>query len=56
MTWNAIGNKLYGFMGLRSKKSEWSGVDGVDTSKTVMTTRAPVLLSRKQEKKKKKLN
>ena len=24
------GNRLYGFMGLRSKMLEWSGLDGVD--------------------------
>ena len=33
-------------MGLRSKKSEWSGVDGVDTPKTVMTTRAIAVLTK----------
>ena len=31
------GNRLYGFMGLLSKKWEWTGVDNV------MTTRAPAV-------------
>ena len=29
---------------------EWSGVDGVDTPQTVMTTRAPAVLTNKQLK------
>ena len=36
------GNRLYGFMGLRSKMLEW--MDGKPLSETVTTTRAPVVL------------
>ena len=42
---NTIGNRLYCFLGLRSKMCEWSGVD---TPKTVMTTRAPAMLKTKE--------
>ena len=38
------GNRLYGFMRLQSKM--WSGLDGVDTPWTVLTTRAPAVLKR----------
>ena len=37
------GNRLYGFMGLRSKMSDWTGLD---TPLTVMTTRALSVLKR----------
>ena len=40
------GNRLCGFRRLWSKMSDWmDGVDGVDTPWTVMTTRAPAVLT-----------
>ena len=40
------GNRLYGFMGLQSKMSEWMGewMDGYPLD--LMTTRAPVVLKK----------
>ena len=46
------GNRLYGYMGLRSKMSDWMDgwVSGVDTPSTVMTTRAPAVLKQKRKR------
>ena len=38
-------NKLYGFMGLRSKMlGEWTGMEWINTPQTVMTSTSPAVL------------